>query len=404
MLLVARPGSPPLVVKDFSRRSALVRALVAPLLVRHELAMLERVAGLPGVPAPAGRIDRLALAMEYVDGAPLRRRVHQSTLSPAFFDALEGLLEGLAARGVAYLDLRSPSNILVTRTGAPVLVDLASALPFRLPGFLRRAFERRALAKLRRRFEQGGMPAEPLEVVDDPVVDLHFGSSRIRVQDHGALEDPVPVVFLPDAGFSSALFEPAFRLAAARGRRALGIDLPGFGASRVHGARHPDAAARALASAVDALRLARFDLVGQGFGGLVARALACERPGRVRALVAIDAPAERLEGPFLACWQAAEQGASALRAALRRGLSPELPAAQRARLERELAAAPDAELVQVFRELPVRTTPDGVVSLTGLPEPACRVLALQGAATAAPFQDGSLDAEQLWRALEQLSA
>ena len=64
VLLIRRDGQAPLVVKDWSRRGALVRALLAPLLVRHELAMLERVEGLPGLPAPRQRIDRLALALE----------------------------------------------------------------------------------------------------------------------------------------------------------------------------------------------------------------------------------------------------------------------------------------------------------------------------------------------------
>ena len=394
MLLVARPGLAPIVVKDYARRGPLVRALIAPLLVRHELAMLERVAGLPGVPAPLGRIDRLALAMEYLDGSALRGRAHRETLPPEFFAALEQLLEGLAARHVAYLDLRSPSNILVTGDGSPALVDLASALPLPLPRFAMRAFEKRALHKLRRRFARGATPPEPVEP-DEPALDLHFGPRRIRVRDCGALEDPVPVVLLPEAGFSSALFEDVLLSAAGRGRRALGLDLPGFGASRALGILDPQASARALAPAVDALRLARFDLVGQGYGGVVARALACERPGRVRALLTLDAPEERLEGRFLACWQAAGRGAPSLRALLLSELSPALPAALRARLERDLAATSSRTLVQAFRGVPVAPTPDGGgLVLAGLPRPECRWRVC----------DGPLDAGRVWRELAQLSA
>jgi pimeloyl-ACP methyl ester carboxylesterase len=391
---VARPGLAPVVVKDYSRRGPIVRALIAPLLVRHELAMLERVAGLPGTPAPLGRIDRLALAMEYIDGAALRGRRYRGALPPEFFAALEQLLDGLAARGVAYLDLRSPSNILVTRDGTPALVDLASALPLRAPEFARRAFERRALRKLRARFERGRAAFEPGEA-EEPALDLHFGAARIRVRDCGALEDPVPVVVLPEAGFSSALFEDVLASAPARGRRALGVDLPGFGASRAQGALDPRASARLLAPALDALRLARFDLVGKGYGGVVARLLACERPERVRALLTLDAPEERLEGRFLACWQAAGRGGPSLRALLLAELSPALPAALRTRLERELAAVSSRDLVQAFRSVPVAATPDGGgFALVGLPRPACpRRAAL-----------GPIDAGRIWRELAELSA
>nr|MCS5638499.1 hypothetical protein [Myxococcota bacterium] len=40
VLLLQRPGLPQVVVKDYGQRSAPVRALLAPLLVRRELALL----------------------------------------------------------------------------------------------------------------------------------------------------------------------------------------------------------------------------------------------------------------------------------------------------------------------------------------------------------------------------
>ena len=64
MLKVPNDPGPPLVVKDYAACSAPVRWILAPLLVAHELAMLERAMGLPGLPRPRGRIDRLALAMD----------------------------------------------------------------------------------------------------------------------------------------------------------------------------------------------------------------------------------------------------------------------------------------------------------------------------------------------------
>jgi hypothetical protein len=288
VLLVRRDGAPPLVVKDWSRRGALVRAFLAPLLVRHELAMLERVAGLPGLPQPSRRIDRLALALEYVEGRPLRRRTHARALPAAFFIALEGILEGLALRGVAYLDLRSPTNVLVTPSRAPALVDLGSALALPLPRALRRALDGRALAKLRARFEGGEREAPPAQ---PGARDLKVGGTRLRVADTGRPDDPTPLLFVPDAGVSSRLFEPIAAQAAAHGRRALGVDLPGFGGSRrrVRSLR-PGRVAAQLESLLDALRVARVDVVAAGWGAGPAAELARRAPARVRRTVCVGDP------------------------------------------------------------------------------------------------------------------
>ena len=66
VLLVPRAGAAPAIVKDYGRRPALVRRWLAPLLVGHELRMLERLEGLPGLPRPLGRVGKAALAMGYV--------------------------------------------------------------------------------------------------------------------------------------------------------------------------------------------------------------------------------------------------------------------------------------------------------------------------------------------------
>ena len=68
------------------------------------------------------------------------------------------MLDGLAARGVTHLDLSSPSNVLATESGAPALVDLGGATAAPLPRWLITRVERRALAKLERRFLGGASP------------------------------------------------------------------------------------------------------------------------------------------------------------------------------------------------------------------------------------------------------
>lgn len=347
VLLVRREGAPPVIVKDWSRRGALARALLAPLLVSHELAMLERVAGLPGVPRGLGRIDRLALALEYLEGRPLRRRTHRRALPAAFFAALEGILAGLARRGVVYLDLRSPTNVLVTPGGAPALVDLGSALALPLPRALRAALERRALAKLRARF-LGSQPESPSPA--PAARELKVGGTRLRVFDWGRPDDPLPLLCLPDAGLSARVFEPLAEPALARGRRALGVDLPGFGGSRRQVSDlGPARVAAQLESLLDALRIARVDVVAAGWAAAPAAELARRAPGRVRKLVAIEPVAPDPSAD-----------AERLRARVAGALPKSLPAQLYAELAAELARAPAANLALAARAARVPTTPIGV--------------------------------------------
>jgi len=350
VLLVHRDGAAPLVVKDWSRRSAWVRALLAPLLARHELAMLERAAGLPGVPRPAGRVDRLALALEFVDGRPLRRRSFGRALPPSFFASLEQILDGLAQRGVVYLDLRSPSNVLVTPALAPVLVDLGSALRLPLPRPLRRALEHRALAKLRARFERRSGEPPPRAAVEDVGRDLKAAGTRFRVRERGVPDGATPVVLLPEAGFSARLLEPVADELERLGRRTLSVDLPGFGGSRRRVATlEPDRLAAQLDALLDALRLPRVDICAAGFGARVAGALAARAPERAGRLVTIA-----LQG-----WTGLHD-AEELRMRLLAQLPMALRGALRAELEAELAAVPAANLELALRAARGSPTPDGV--------------------------------------------
>ena len=295
VLLVATPRGR-IVVKDYAPRSWPVRRWLAPVLVRHEVAMLRRVAGLPGAPGWVSRVDGMALAMEYLEGRSLRRRWYAGRIPETFFDALDGILEGFANRGVAHLDLRSPTNLLVTPTGAPAVVDLGGAVAGPLPVSWRRWLERRALAKLRRRLgEPGPVEPEAPEGEGGPVLELDVDvlGLRWRRYEAGELRDPVPAVLIPDFGTSGRIFEGALRAAGARGRRAIALDLPGDGGSaRERRRRGPGRTARRLAALLGILRLERVDLVGLGFGELVARRLARDRPDAVRMLLALDAPTE----------------------------------------------------------------------------------------------------------------
>jgi RIO-like serine/threonine protein kinase len=130
------------VVKDFRPRSFLVRNLIGRLLIRRESRGLGRLAGVQGAPEGAFRIDAFALAYRFVPGTGLRR--YGGELTPEFFPALERTVLEMHARGrIVHLDMRNADNILVTESGAPMLLDFQSHLAlWWMPGPLRRLVQR----------------------------------------------------------------------------------------------------------------------------------------------------------------------------------------------------------------------------------------------------------------------
>jgi serine/threonine protein kinase len=155
VLLVEAPDGRSVVVKDFAPRGALVRATVGRWLVARELRAYRALAGHPAVPRLLGRIDALSFAVEYRPGRRMSRRL-AGTLAPGFVAKLADAVRAMHARGIAHLDLRHRSNVLVDARGDPVLVDFASAVRLPRCALLARAFERldwRGVEKWRQRLE-----------------------------------------------------------------------------------------------------------------------------------------------------------------------------------------------------------------------------------------------------------
>jgi RIO-like serine/threonine protein kinase len=91
--------------------------------------------------------SRTVVARDFIEGRPLHRRMK---VSDDFFPLLMELLAGIHARGVAYVDLEKPENILVGDDGRPYLIDFQVA--FHVP---RRFLGETSLARLvRRRLQQ----------------------------------------------------------------------------------------------------------------------------------------------------------------------------------------------------------------------------------------------------------
>jgi hypothetical protein len=160
------PGGP-LAIKDVASRPWWVRSFLGPWQLRREVHAYRRLAGLQGVPRFAAVIDARAIAIEFIEGRPLKD-LPRHTLDPAFFERLELLVRALHDRGVAHGDLHH-GDVLADTHGLPFVIDFSTAWtvgrgawwPSRLIfGQMRRA-DLRSVAKLRRRYARGGAPPPP---------------------------------------------------------------------------------------------------------------------------------------------------------------------------------------------------------------------------------------------------
>jgi pimeloyl-ACP methyl ester carboxylesterase len=121
----------------------------------------------------------------------------------------------------------------------------------------------------------------------------HFvraGDVTMFVQEEGPASGP-PVVFVHGTGAWSEIWRGTMGSLAAAGYRAIALDMPPFGYSeRPASADYGDEAqARRILGALDALHLDRVTLVGHSFGGRPTMEATFLAPGRVSALVLVDA-------------------------------------------------------------------------------------------------------------------
>ena len=118
-----------LVVKDVRPLHPWVRALYGRWVLRREERALRWLDGTPGVRRLLARIDEDAIALEHVDGEPLRRQLGAERIARAC-ERLGPRVAELHRRGAVHLDLRQKRNILVDAQGEVFLVDFQSALLF----------------------------------------------------------------------------------------------------------------------------------------------------------------------------------------------------------------------------------------------------------------------------------
>lgn len=114
-------------VKDFSKAPPVFRRWVAPLLVRRESRALRALSGTRGVPRFYGTLDRLAFAMQYIEGTPVAE-FGEGELDPAVFPRVQEVIDEVHKRGVSHCDLKRRSNLIVTPDNEIYLVDFAAAV------------------------------------------------------------------------------------------------------------------------------------------------------------------------------------------------------------------------------------------------------------------------------------
>lgn len=114
-------------VKDFFLvQNKAFRRWIAPFLIAREAKALRVLNGTFGVPQFYGKIDRLAFAMEYIEGTPIAD-FEEGRLDPAVFPRVQEVIDEIHRRGVSHGDLKRRSNLLVTPDKQVYLIDFAAA-------------------------------------------------------------------------------------------------------------------------------------------------------------------------------------------------------------------------------------------------------------------------------------
>ncbi len=119
-------------VKDFSKLPPLFRFFIAPILVKREVKALQHLDGTPGIPRFLGQIDRLAFAIEFIEGRPISS-IHKGQMPPEVFPRMAIVVAAMHARGVAHGDLKRRSNLLLTPQNEVFIIDFAASIVARGP-------------------------------------------------------------------------------------------------------------------------------------------------------------------------------------------------------------------------------------------------------------------------------
>jgi hypothetical protein len=125
ILLIEHEGRR-VIVKDYAPRKWMYRVGVGLYSVWREASIYRVLDGIPGVPGFVGRIDRYALATEYIAGKGAGA-AEPGEVGEAFFTRLSATVDAVHGRGVVLCDLRNMNNVMISERGEPYVIDFAAA-------------------------------------------------------------------------------------------------------------------------------------------------------------------------------------------------------------------------------------------------------------------------------------
>lgn len=161
------------VTKDYAACVPLFRVVAGRWLAAKESANYRRLAGVSGIAQWIGVIDPYCFAVGHIEGRSCGEISPGDLNDSGFFLRLHNLVERLHSAGLVHCDLRYRSNIVVSPTGEPYVVDLVAAFSRRgcfgtvrrwLFGLFAEA-DFQAIAKLKAELSPELLTAEDLELL-----------------------------------------------------------------------------------------------------------------------------------------------------------------------------------------------------------------------------------------------
>ncbi|MCW8831424.1 MAG: hypothetical protein OQK32_07895 [Gammaproteobacteria bacterium] len=95
-------------------------------MLRHEAQAYQQLKNLKGTPACYGLIDNKYLALEFIDGDPIRSK--RPIDEKKYFQKLFIIIEQMHDQGVAHMDLKKKDNLMVTHHDEPCMLDFGVAV------------------------------------------------------------------------------------------------------------------------------------------------------------------------------------------------------------------------------------------------------------------------------------
>jgi predicted Ser/Thr protein kinase len=123
-ILLFREAGMEFVVKTAMGKGATRHARQATL--QREYEAYKKLKGVEGIPKCYGMVADRFLVMEYVHGSPYREAEFKDR--DEWFAQLLLILENIHARGVSHGDLKSKSNLIVTDSGKPCVIDFGTTI------------------------------------------------------------------------------------------------------------------------------------------------------------------------------------------------------------------------------------------------------------------------------------